>query len=168
MSTLASSKASHLPVVVSGKYIIPGWVVDHKSFRRWARSDEYPEHGWFSYLNGKLWVEVEMEKLFTHNLVKTVITGVLFSLVQAKKLGYFFSDRVLLSHSGVGLSTEPDGTLVFFDTVRSGRVTLVPAKSGDFLELEGTPDMALEVVSDSSEKKDTEILPELYWRAGVA
>ena len=36
-----------------------------------------------------------------------------------------------------------------------------------FLELEGSPDMTLEIISASSIKKDTETLRELYHRAGV-
>jgi len=35
------------------------------------------------------------------------------------------------------------------------------------LELEGTPDMVLEVVSASSVVKDTETLLQLYWQAGI-
>jgi Uma2 family endonuclease len=35
------------------------------------------------------------------------------------------------------------------------------------VELEGTPDMVLEVVSPSSVQKDTVELRDLYWRAGV-
>ena len=36
-----------------------------------------------------------------------------------------------------------------------------------FKEFEGTPDMVLEVVSATSVRKDTEILRDLYWRAGI-
>ena len=36
-----------------------------------------------------------------------------------------------------------------------------------FIELEGSPDMVLEVVSDSSVKKDYELLREAYWKAGI-
>lgn len=35
------------------------------------------------------------------------------------------------------------------------------------MELEGSADMVLEVVSDSSVQKDNVILRDLYWRAGV-
>ena len=34
----------------AGQVQIPADVVDLESFRRWAKSDEFPEHGWFSYL----------------------------------------------------------------------------------------------------------------------
>jgi Uma2 family endonuclease len=37
-----------------------------------------------------------------------------------------------------------------------------------FMELEGTPDMVMEIVSKSSVEKDTVLLRELYWRAGIA
>ncbi len=36
-----------------------------------------------------------------------------------------------------------------------------------YLELEGSPNMTLEVVSDSSVEKDNERLPVLYWHAGI-
>src|SRR5256885_8764701 len=36
-----------------------------------------------------------------------------------------------------------------------------------YLELEGTPDMVLEVVSESSVQKDTKRLRQLYWQAGI-
>jgi Uma2 family endonuclease len=64
------------------------------------------------------------------------------------------------------LSTEPDGTFVSFESLRRGRIELVEGAEG-FIELEGTPDMVLEVVSASSVEKDTVVLRELYWQAGV-
>ena len=50
-----------------------------------------------------------------------------------------------------------------------GRVKMVERRDtpGQYLELEGTPDWALEIVSKSSEKKDTQELREAYHRAGV-
>jgi Uma2 family endonuclease len=40
-------------------------------------------------------------------------------------------------------------------------------RADDSLEVIGSPDMVLEVVSPSSRQKDTVILRDLYWRAGV-
>ena len=54
-----------------------------------------------------------------------------------------------------------------WETVRSGRLRLVERSKDDYVEVEGTPDMVLEVVSTSSVRKDTELLRELYWRAGI-
>ena len=44
---------------------------------------------------------------------------------------------------------------------------MVEGEKEGYLELEGTPDMVLEIVSASSVEKDTETLPDLYWRAGI-
>jgi Uma2 family endonuclease len=52
-----------------------------------------------------------------------------------------------------------------------GRVRLIPRAGGGpdrFLELEGSPDLIVEIVSDSSVVKDTQRLPQAYYAAGVA
>jgi Uma2 family endonuclease len=56
---------------------------------------------------------------------------------------------------------------VSHESFKSARVHLVEGEKEGFLELEGTPDMILEVVGASSVEKDTEILPDLYSRAGI-
>ncbi|HEV3257236.1 MAG TPA: Uma2 family endonuclease [Gemmataceae bacterium] len=155
-------------VVIADRVRIPAWVVDLESFRRWARSDEFPDQGRFSYLRGEVWVDLSMEQLFSHNQVKTEYTVVVGGLVKSAHLGYFFSDRPSLSNPAADLSTEPDGLFVSWQTLRSGRVRLVQGAEEGFVELEGTPDMALEIVSPNSVRKDTVVLRELYWRAGVA
>ena len=50
-------------IVINGSVHIPPWVIDHDSFRRWACSDEFPEHGRYSWLGDKLWIEVHSELL---------------------------------------------------------------------------------------------------------
>lgn len=47
------------------------------------------------------------------------------------------------------------------------RVRLIEERTEGFVELEGSPDMALEVVSRSSVHKDTVILRKAYWEAGI-
>lgn len=74
---------------------------------------------------------------------------------------------MLLTHVGANLSTQPDGTFVSFGSLRSGRVKLVEGAHYGCVELQGTPDMVLEVVSDSSAQKDTVVLLDLYRRAGI-
>ena len=82
----------HLPITIGDSIHVPGWVVDQESFRRWARSDEYP---------------------------------------------------------------------------RTGKIRLVEGAKQGFVESEGAADMVLEVISEGSVKKDTEILRDLYWPGGV-
>lgn len=154
-------------VVVADQVRIPSWVNDLESFRRWSRSDDYPERGWVSFLDGEIWVDTHMEQLFTHNRVKTCFTVALAGLVEAEQLGYFFSDRASLSHEGANLSTEPDGTFCSFVAIESKRVALVEGVEEGFVEIDGTPDMVLEVVSTYSVRKDTKVLRGLYARAGI-
>jgi Uma2 family endonuclease len=154
-------------IVIADQIRIPSWVNDLESFRRWSRTDDYPERGWVSFLDGDIWVDMSMEQLFTHNRVKTQFNIVLGGLVENKELGYYFSDRALLSNESANLSTEPDGTFCSFAAIEGKRVLLVEGVEDGPVELEGTPDMVLEVVSRYSVRKDTKILRNLYWRAGI-
>ncbi len=172
-SSLAPPPAPPLPapralrMLIEEKIAIPAEVVDLDSFCRWATSDKYPERGRFSYLRGTIWADFSMEKLYSHNRVKTQFTTVLASFVDSLGLGIFIGDGMLLRNSAADLATEPDGMFVSYDAFRSGRVRRIEREEPDFLELEGTPEMVLEVVSDTSVRKDTEELRELYWRAGI-
>jgi Uma2 family endonuclease len=38
---------------------------------------------------------------------------------------------------------------------------------GDYIEILGSPDLVVEIVSDSSVRKDTTLLRDAYWKAGV-
>jgi Uma2 family endonuclease len=52
----------------------------------------------------------------------------------------------------------------------SGRIQLIPKAGGApdrYIELEGPPDLVVEIVSDSSVRKDTKRLPAAYFQAGV-
>jgi Uma2 family endonuclease len=158
-----------VPVFLAGTEArIPPWVTDLAAFRRWARSDEFPRRGRYAYLAGDLWVDELMERLFSHNLLKTEFAAVLTRIVKESGRGYYFGDRVFLTNAEADLSTEPDGTFVSFESLRSGRVRTVGAGAGEPTELEGAPDMVLEVVSRTSVRKDLRILRELYGKAGIA
>lgn len=154
-------------VVIADQVRIPSWVNDLESFRRWSRSDDYPERGWVSFLDGEIWVDTHMEQLFFHNRAKTQFTIVLGGLVEREDLGYFFSDRVALSNESANLSTEPDGTFCSFAAVEDRRVSFAEGVEEGHVEIEGAPDVVLEVVSKYSVRKDTKILRNLYWRAGI-
>jgi Uma2 family endonuclease len=153
-------------VVIEGRAVIPDGIRDHKSYRRWARSPQFPDTGRFAFLAGKIWVDMSPEELMTHNLVKGEYAAVLHALVKQSRLGRFFHDRTLVTNESARLTTEPDGTFVSFESLRMRRVTFVKGQNG-YIEIQGTPDMTLEVVSMSSMKKDTIELRELYWKAGV-
>ncbi len=137
-------------IVIADQVRIPSWVNDFESFRRWSLSDDYPEQGWVSFLDGEIWVDTHMEQLFFHNQAKTQFVIKLGSLVEGKELGYYFSDRAKWSNEDANLSTEPDGMFCSFAAIENKRVSLVEGVEEGHVEIEGTPDMVLEVVSTRS------------------
>ena len=146
---------------------VPEWVVDLQSFRRWADTDEFPEEGRIDYLKGEVWIDMSKEQLFSHNQCKTEFTVVLGGLVKAGKQGRYFTDGMRLSNIVADLSAVPDGTFISADTMREAEIKLVEGAKGGYTEIEGIPDMVLEIVSDSSVRKDTRRLLEAYWEAGI-
>jgi Uma2 family endonuclease len=139
-------------------------------FRRWAVSDSFPERGRIDYLAGGIEVDMSPEDLHTHGKLKIQLIGVLWQRIEQDDLGEFYSDRTRVSCPEVDLSVEPDLVLVTNESLDSGRVRLVPRAGGGedrYIELEGPPDLIVEIVSDASVRKDTERLPGLYYAAGV-
>ena len=154
-------------VTDDGRVSVPGWVHDIDSFLRWRESDEVPEKARVWFFKGEVWVDMSMEELDSHIDVKTEITSVLRTLVKAEKLGRVAGDGLLLTNQKANLSGEPDMVFISNEAHAAGRVKRVPGKGGGHIALEGTPDMVLEVVSDSSERKDNQTLFEAYWEAGI-
>lgn len=147
--------------------LVPDWVIDLESFRRWCDDDAFPEIGQVSFLDGEVWIDMSKEQLFSHNQVKTEFTRVLAGLVRAGRLGRYFSDGAFLSNVEADVSNQPDGMFVSTEALSEGRVRIVEGRTDGYVELEGSPDMVLEVVSRSSVEKDTEVLRRAYAVAGV-
>jgi len=140
-------------------------------FRAWALSDDFPERGRIDYIGGRIEVDMSPENVFFHGSVKTEVVGELRDVVRSADSGYLFSDCTRVSSPDADLSAEPDIVYLSDDALDSGRVRLVPSASGEpdsFVELEGAPELVVEIVSDSSVAKDTKRLPTAYWRAGIA
>jgi Uma2 family endonuclease len=76
---------------------------------------------------------------------------------------------VLVTNEPAGVSNNPDGTFVTWETLDAGRARLIPRKNrqGQFIEIEGTTDWLLEVVRDGSARKDLVQLRRAYHRAEV-
>ncbi len=148
---------------------MPASAATFEGFRAWVTSDDFPEELRASYIAGELIFDMSPEELETHNKVKTEICRTISTLVRRLDLGEFFTDGTLVSNEAAGLSTEPDATFVCWESFEAGRVALVPRadREGQFIELMGTPDWVLEVVSRFTVRKDTVQLRETYHRAGV-
>lgn len=145
---------------------IPPGIVDHETFRKWARSPKCPERGRFAFFHNQIWADLSMEQAYTHNLVKFQIGRVLATIVEEADSGHFFTDGMVLSNSDAGFTTVPDGLFVSFDALEAGRIREIDGGENGCVEFEGTPDMVLEVVSQSSEEKDAELVS-LYHKAAV-
>jgi len=146
---------------------IPVWVGDLASFRRWMHSDESPEKSPVFFLAGEVWVDMTKEQIFSHVRLKQEFYRALGTLAKSQGHGTFFPDGLLLTNPDADLSGNPDGTFVATESFRSELVRLVKGAESGYVELEGSPDMVLEVVNDSSVEKDTETLRDLYWKAGI-
>ncbi len=146
---------------------IPQWVVDLESFRRWADAADFPEEGRIWYLKGGVWIDLSKEQIFTHLAVKREFFYVLTGLVKAGDLGLFLPDGLLLSNVEADISGKPDATFVSNTSLREKRVRLVEGWDGGFVEMEGSPDMVLEIVSAGSVRKDTVLLRQAYFEAGI-
>jgi Uma2 family endonuclease len=141
-----------------------------EDFRRWVRSEHFPERGRIDYVTGEIEVDMSPENLFFHGTLKSRICRVLDAIVEQQKLGYVFTDATRITCLEAGVSAEPDIVVLSDVAIDSGRVKLVPKSSGEeghYIEIEGPPDLIVEIVSDSSEKKDTQRLPAAYFAAGV-
>lgn len=138
-------------------------------FRRWALSREFPPQGRIAFIDGRVQLDMSPEELQTHNAVKTEITRVLGNLVHDQELGELFSDRAMVSLAAAEVATEPDGAFVSWQSIRDGTVKLVPRDGhpGEFVELQGAPDLVWEVVSRYSITKDTQQLRKAYFNEGV-
>jgi Uma2 family endonuclease len=151
----------------SEQLTIPPWVVDLESFRRWTDMEEVPEKERIWYLKGEIWIDMSKEQLFSHNQVKVEVTIVLGGLDKTGKLGRFFTDGLRVTNVQADISGLPDATFVSTKSLETGQVRLIEGKAGGYTELEGTPDMILEVISRSSVRKDNVVLREAYYTAGI-
>lgn len=142
-------------------------VEDLKSFRRWRFSGEAPESGEIAFLDGCVWVDESREELFTHNQVRAALYFAIAGVTKAESLGLFVPRGMMFSNTNANLNTEPDGLFASWETLRSGHLRMIEEEDGSILELGGTPDQVLEVVSDTSQRKDTVVLRDLYWKAGI-
>jgi Uma2 family endonuclease len=168
MVVTTATRGRRLKVFVQGQIVIPDWVDDLDSYCQWRLSGEAPEHGELALLDTGIWVDLSMEEFLTHNQVKAAFDFGIMSVVQPAQLGRYVPDRMLLRNTQANLSAEPDGLFFLWETMRSGRLRLVDKSGHGFVELDGTPDLVLEIVSKTSVDKDSVLLRELYWKAGIA
>lgn len=158
-------------VIFDEELFIPAGVSELDRFRRWTWDETFPARGRIDFVAGTVEVDLSPEDLYTHGVVKTTITARLYPLIVDSGRGNLFSDRTRIVSPAAGLSVEPDVVVVLWESLRQGRIREIgasKAEEGRYIELEGAPDLIVEIVSDSSARKDRVRLPRLYAAAGVS
>lgn len=148
---------------------VPAEVFDFEKFRNWVHSDEFPEHVRVCYIDGHIEVEMSPEEIETHNKLRGAIYAAIWHWNSQRQLGEVLEDGALLLHPEVMLSTEPDLMFCSWAVTGSGRVRYAERVEGSnrFVEVIGSPDLVVEVVSRSSVRKDGVLLREQYFQAGI-
>lgn len=149
---------------------IPAYVRYLADFRGWARSDGFPEKGRIDFIDGRIEVDMSPEDIFCHGALKSEFARVLTQRVKQQRLGFLLIDATRISCPEANLCCEPDLVFVSREAIDSRQAILVPKASGEpgrYVEIEGAPDLIVEIVSDMSVAKDTRRLPAAYFRAGV-
>ena len=149
--------------------VVPADAYTMAGFRQWATRSDFPRGVRVTYDRGAIGLDMSNEELQTHNKVKCEILRVFLNLNREEDQGELYGDGALVTHVQAEVSNNPDGVFVSWSTLDAGRVQLVPreGQAGQFIEVEGTPDWVLEVVSLSSVQKDTKQLRDAYHRAGI-
>jgi Uma2 family endonuclease len=156
-------------ITVDERVSLPASAMTHAGFRAWATSAALPSGVHATFVDDEVILDMSPEAIESHNKVKTCLAAVLQGLATKEDLGEVYGDGVLVTHEAAGLSSEPDATFIAWSTFESGRARLVEKanREGDYIEIVGAPDVVVEVVSDSSERKDLHLLRAAYLRAGV-
>lgn len=130
---------------------VPAAALELAGFRQWVKSSEFPEAG------------------ETHNKVKSAVTADPVQIVRSERLGEAYCDGMLFTHEDSGVSTEPDFLFATWEAFESGRLRLVEKanRPDDSIELVGTPDLVVEILSDSSVKKVLVALRRASFDAGI-
>jgi Uma2 family endonuclease len=139
-------------------------------FRAWVYSPDFPERGQITFFKKQVLVDMSPERVESHNKVKTEINGVIGPLVKQMDIGCFYCDRLWFTNDEADISTEPDATFASWETLEAGRFRVIPMRESqeDGLEMRGTPDWVVEVISTSSVDKDSGLLLRGYYQAGVS
>lgn len=151
----------------SAEVEMPAWVKDYDTFHRWMHSAKFPEEGKICFINGQVWVDPQREEFSSHNVVRCELGRVLANLMKETKFGRFVPEGMRYGHRETELSTEPDGMIFSHEALRDGGVRFTGGEKGMQTELLGSPEIVIEITSESSEVKDTERAMSAYFDAGI-
>lgn len=148
---------------------IPADAQTYDGFVRWASSDEFPERGRIDYLGGRLFIDMAAEEAHSHGTLKAALVVAVGGFVRQQGLGKVYTDRMRYCSADAESGTEPDVLVCTYDAIETGRVRFTESgpRDGRCMVIEGSADLVIEVVSQSSVTKDTQELRKRYFAAGV-
>lgn len=149
--------------------VVPSSAISHKGFREWVKSEDFPKQGQISFVEQEIFFDMSPEEIERHVGIKGEVARVLSNLSAEQRAGRFFGSGTLLSNASAELTTHPDGMYVSEPSFQHGRVQFIKTATANwnFGELEGSPDIVVEVVSAGSVRKDTKRLRKSYHRADI-
>ena len=150
--------------------MIPANANTFDGFMDWITSETVPKRYRITFLGGQISIEDRyMEEFGTHGFLKMALGAALFHWATQNRAGNVFADRALFAHRSAVLGSEPDVMFCSFESLKAGRVRFVERVpgSGRFLSVQGSPDLLVEIISDSSVRKDMVQLRADYFTAGV-
>ena len=167
MATALSSPST--VVNFNGYFSMPLSVDTLDGFLNWAHDDAFPEQGRIDFLNGRIEVNMSPEEILSHGSPKDEIHRVLSNRCKSEQLGRAFVDGVRFTLRSASASAEPDIICILNESLATDKISFVasPKCKGRYIELEGAADLIVEIVSDSSVKKDTRDLPAAYFKEAV-
>lgn len=169
MSTVHKEVRFATAMLTGREVRVPVSAFDLGGFRQWVQSESCDDRSRYSFLDGEVFVEMSPEEIESHNKPKNYIGYGLTHWVIQHNLGEVLADGALLVNEAANLSTEPDVMFCSWNRLRAGKVRYSEAVAGSnrFVEVYGSPDLVVEIVSESSVRKDAEKLHQLYFHADV-
>lgn len=148
-------------------FVIPPDAHTYEGFLRWVASANFPENVRATLVAGEVILDMTEESLQTHVAVKAEIGAVLYRIVKDEDLGEYYTDGARIGNKTAEVSNNPDGAIVLWETLGSGRVRIRRRKGIDRV-IEGSPDLVVEIVSEHSVPKDKRKLRRAYHKARIS
>ena len=150
MASLATS------IIFEERIEVPLTIRSLADFRRWATSDEFPETGRIDFVDGRIEVSTAAEDFYCHGGLKTEIAGVLCAAGETRQIGAS-TDRlrpILQSRRGPFCGAGHHFSLTrLFDRAALRLIPRSDGAAGQYVEIEGSTDLVVEIVDDNSVTK---------------
>lgn len=155
--------------LVFNEFRVPAEVFDFEKFLDWVHRDDFPEGVRVTYIDGRIEIEMSPEEIETHNKLKSAVHACLWHWNAERQIGEIHEDGVLLINSDANMSGEPNVMFCSWADTQSGRGRFAERIEGSnrLIDVVGSPDLVVEVVSQSSVRKDAVLLRKQYFLAGV-